>query len=79
MASAWQKNRTNSRGQVRSTVYFRERDTGATATDGTYPKIATERVRALLTRLDDPGFTNPKLGREPPRRSIPGTRRCRRS
>ena len=31
----------------------------------TYPKkIATERVRALLTQLDDPGFTNPRLGRE---------------
>ena len=66
MASAWQKDRTNARGQVRSTVYFRERNTGATVTDGTYPKkIATERVRALLTQLDDPGFTNPKLGREP--------------
>ena len=66
MASAWQKDRTNSRGQVRSTVCFRERDTGETVTDGTYPKkIATERVRTLLTQLDDPGFTNPKLGREP--------------
>lgn len=66
MASAWQKDRTNARGQIRGTVYFRDRDTGETVTDGTYPKkIAAERVRALLTQLDDPGFTNPKLGREP--------------
>ena len=66
MASAWQKDRPNARGQLRSTVYFRDRDTGETVTDGTYPKkIAAERVRALLTRLDDPGFNNPKQGREP--------------
>ncbi|MBK5308313.1 MAG: site-specific integrase [Frankiaceae bacterium] len=66
MASAWQKDRANARGQVRGTVYFRDRDTGETITDGTYPKkIAGERVRTLLTQLDDPGFTNPKLGREP--------------
>ncbi|MCW2598495.1 MAG: hypothetical protein JWM02_324 [Frankiales bacterium] len=40
--------------------------TGDTVTDGSYPKkIATERVRALLTTLDDPGFTHPKLSREP--------------
>ncbi len=43
----------------------RERDTGGTITDGTSPKkLATERVRALLTQLGDPGFTNPRLGRD---------------
>jgi integrase len=66
MASAYKIDRTNGRGQTRSTVYFRDPDTGEKVCDGTYPKkIADERVRALLTQLGDPDFTNPKLGREP--------------
>jgi len=66
MASAYKIDRTNRRGQTRSTVYFREPDTGEKVCDGTYPsKIADERVRTLLTQLDEPDFTNPKLGREP--------------
>lgn len=66
MASAWKRDRPNARGHIRSTVYFRHPQTGAQVTDGTYPlKIATERVRKLAASLDDPEFTNPRLGREP--------------
>lgn len=66
MASVYKIDRTNGRGQTRSTVYFRNPATGGKVCDGTYPKkIAGERVRLLLTQLDDPDFTNPKLGREP--------------
>ncbi len=66
MASSWQRDRLNARRQVRSTVYFRDPETGRTCVDGTYPKkIAAERVRELLTQLDHASFTNPQLGRQP--------------
>ncbi len=66
MASVWKKDRPNARGQIRSTVYFRHPQTGEQLSDGTYPsKIAAERMRQLAASLDDPDFTNPRLGREP--------------
>ncbi len=66
MASVWKKDRPNARGKTRSTVYFRHPQTGEQISDGTYlSKIAAERVRQLAACLDDPDFTNPRLGREP--------------
>ena len=66
MASAWSKDRTNARGQVRSTVYFRDPKTGEQICDGTYTsKIGKARVGLLLLTIDDPAFITPKLGRQP--------------
>lgn len=66
MASAWKIDRTTSRGTVRSTVQYRDPDTGEKVTDGTYTvKAAEKRVAELLVKLDDIDFTRPKLGKRP--------------
>ena len=66
MANVWKRDRVNARGLMRSTVVFRHPVTGEQITHGTYPKkIADEWVRRLQVTIDDPGFVDPRLGREP--------------